>query len=428
MSFENTNNYHLYQHYKQIKNSLAYNYKGIDLSKVIAWNLLGIVVYGYKAKLKDFIYYPFLRIDTLKLNKSFQLHDTLFTTFFEGRKDYLELLSKISASIDNPAIVPINPHRKSLRINLSETIRLIRFIYGNRQLDGLGLMLKLYLIFMLVYYCHAIDDMKYTFRKANLTNKKYIPFNSAVGIEALLTLFFKSKGVKTFHIFHGIFGRYKIKIANDIINGENINAEYILAYSESTKEDLIRDFGHLPDKIFIAGNPKFPSKEISVNTQFKKCIVLNGFSFYDMEFLTLLTLLNEVALETGITFEVKPHPTSKILLYPEIKNLEHINFIPRGKTIKELFKTEKYDFAITFNTVTYYECMYYNLICLRYSVGENLNFDGLDDRFVNGESLLGRIAYFKNHGQSRLNHDIKQLLIRTLGAGVNNYSNIVNNI
>lgn len=428
MSFETASNYLLYQKYKQIKDSLYYNYRGIDLSKVIAWNLLGLVVFDDKAKLRDFIFLPFMRVDTSKFVKAFSANESVFSTIYNTRKDHAELLAKISSSVSNSDCLTINPHYKSIRVNFIDIIMMAKYIFKNRELKEYSYINRLHLWFYLIYFCNQLRDFEKAFSNIDIKDKKYIPFLSAVGVEALLTLFFNTKGVQTFHIFHGIFGRYKNKIANDIINGENITASNILAFSESTKKDLNRDFGHDLSKVFVAGNPKYPFKEIVVNTRFRKCIVLNGFSFYDKEFVHLLKLLNTVSEETGISFDIKPHPSSKILSYPEIAELKNINFIPKGKTVKELFNQECYDFAITFNTVTYYECMYYNLICLRYGINENLNFEGLNDKFTDKETLLKIIENFKADNVIQLNHNIEQLLINVLGMGKNKYDQIINKI
>jgi hypothetical protein len=143
--------------------------------------------------------------------------------------------------------------------------------------------------------------------------------------------------------------------------------------------------------------------------------------------MNLLVLLNQVAEETGIAFEVKPHPSSHILDIPEIKSLGKLIFIQKGKTLKQLLETEHYDFAITFNTVTYYECMYYGLFCLRYSVNENLAFIGLEDKFCDKETLFERINHYKNLNVNDLNNYLTKLLTQTLGMSLDYYGAQITN-
>lgn len=420
MSFENTSNYEQYLLYKQLKKTLSVNYKGIELSNVLAWDLLKICVFDYQPQIRDFIFLPFLRLDIGKFKLAFKHNQIVFSSLFD-RKDYFELLYKICENLNRSIIISINPHKKSICLNIRAIVYSFKFIYRNSELKYFTKIIRVYLIFRTIYYLNHINDLDREFNGISLVGKKYIPFNSAVGIEALFTQFFKNKAVSTYHIFHGIFGRYKIKIANDIINGENINAESILAYSETQRKDLIKDFGKNPERVVIAGNPKFPYKKISVSTAFKKCIILNGFGFYDNDFIELLKLLNKFGSETEITFDVKPHPSSKILTFTELKDLSYIKFITKKVTLHELLKENKYDFAIAFNTVTYYECMYFDLICLRYGVNENVNFEGFNDKFTDKTSLIQRIEEFKHTRIEIINRQIEQLLIKVLGMGINNY-------
>ncbi len=425
MSFENTENYKLFEKYQIIKHSLAIKYKEIDISKVLASDLLGIVMFPSNPKFINYIFLPFLRIDASKFVAAFQNYDTVFSTIYNDRKDHKELLEKIVESTDNSCQINVTPHKKNFIISATAIFWSFKYIFNNVFLKDITFNKKMYLVLRTIYFCHQIETFFSAFSQIDLKEKKYIPFISGVGVEAAFTSFFNYKGVQTFHIFHGLFGRYRIRIPNDIINGENILAKKILAFGTIQSHDLIQDFGCSPVKIEIAGNPKYPFKKIDVSLNFKNCIVLGGFSFYDKEFLLLLKLLNSISLETAISFHVKPHPNSKILSLPEIKDLKNVNFIEKGITLNELFSGNNYDFAITFNTVTYYECMYYNLVCLRYEVNENLDFEGLDDRFVDKKTFLERIEKFKATNKQQLNLKITSLLESTLGMGINNYNTLI---
>jgi hypothetical protein len=426
MSFEQTGNFHKYQEYRKIKRSLSVEYKGIDVGKAIAWSLIGIVLDGYKPTIKDYIYLPFLRIDVLKVRKAFETSEVVFSTIYESRKDHSELLSKIQASVKESSILLLAPHLKKYTLNPAVLFFAIKIIFYNAHLKHYSFLSKLSLAFNVLYTCNQVNILNQAFATSNLSSKKYVPFVSAVGIEAILTLYFNTKGVETFHIFHGLFGRYKIKIANDAINGENINTKNALAFGEATKQDIIKDFGFLENNVFVAGNPKYPAKAIKVNTKFKRALVLNGFGFYDKTFVKLIPILDEISASTGIVFDIKPHPNSNLMAFDEVKNSRNLHFISKGQSVGRLLQNSSYDFAITFNTVTYYECMYYNLICLRFAENENLNFEGLNDRFTDRESLLKKIEEFKARDVDSINIDIANLLKNTLGMGINNYNALIN--
>lgn len=426
MSFENTSNFDDYQKYLRVKSTLKFEYKGIDISKALAFELINLIMF----KTQSFGFWRsfkmlFIRIDLSHLKKSFKKYDVVFTTLFDGRKDHRDLLLKIQESVNNSTRAHITPHKVGFNIKISNFCNLYLHIFKNQVIRELNLGSKISLWFKSLYLCNQIDELEHNFGTHILSNKKYIPFNSSDGIEALLTLFFNKKKVATYHMYHGIFGRYIDRIANDIINGENITAKFALPFGEVTKHDMKQDFGWEEHNLHIAGNPKYPLKNIEVKKTFRHCLVLGGFSFYDKDFIKLLIELNELSKESNISFSVKPHPNSKILTYPEIAECEGVDFLPKEQKVNDLLASDVFDFAIAFNTVTYYECMYYNLITLRYAVSENLNFEGLNDRFEDKESLLQMINSKKATSAHILNKEISDLLVKTLGMGINKYNDII---
>jgi hypothetical protein len=89
------------------------------------------------------------------------------------------------------------------------------------------------------------------------------------------------------------------------------------------------------------------------------------------------------------------------------------------------FNEIKYDFSIVNNSTTYYEAMYAGMICFRYEKSENEEFKGLNDKFIDSETLQSRIQYFTFTDNQKLNDEVENLLINTLGMGINNYKQIL---
>jgi hypothetical protein len=276
-----------------------------------------------------------------------------------------------------------------------------------------------------MYGCNQIDELEKVFKNSKFNNKNYIPFNSAVNVEALLTLYFNAKNVRTFHIFHGIFGLYRDVIVTDIINGENITAKKIFAFSEAQKKDMIKDFQKSIENVYVSGHPRYPLKKINIKTIFKKGLVLNGFSFYDENFKTLLDLLEKLIKMTGISFDVKLHPSSHLSVKELKETYSKITFLPGNLLLSELISNSKYDFAIAYNTVTYYECMYHDLLCLRYTYKENIGFLGMEDKFFDEKSFNYVIESYKKRNLKDINEEVSSLLIQVLGMGLNNYNSII---
>jgi hypothetical protein len=425
MSFKQVSNFNDFLQYKKVKSALNFEYQGIPIEKTIAFELLNTIMFDFEQSALASFKLLFITIKTNVLLDAFIKHDVIFSTAYNSRRDHKNLLESIQKTVTNSTIVDLIPQKLQLSIKLKHFYIAFVHIFLNEYLRHFRLNQKIYLTASVIYVLNLIDELKKTFGGTDISNKKFIPFVSAVGPEALLTIFFNAREVKTFHIFHGLFGRYKIRIANDIVNGENITARWILAFGEVTKNDLISDFGIDPQAILVAGNPKYPAKVISIKQTFKRCLVLGGFKFYDNDFAELLLFLDQTAKVTGIRFDVKPHPNSDVMDRNDVKACLNLNFLLRSTSIQTLLSGEVYDFAISFNTVTYYECMYYGLVSLRYSVNENIDFDGLEDRFFNIESLLARIEYFQSLKSSDLDDMVGRLLTRTLGMGINRYNSII---
>jgi hypothetical protein len=427
MSFETAKNLDDYNSYKKIKENFSFYHRGIDITRGAAFTLLNFTVFREKVSFRELYMLflkLFLRIDFNRFKQAFRQNRTIIS-LLSDRADYFELVHSISSSLDGAEIIRLNPHKKSFFVNFPVLYKICVYFFERGKFKGVKLKEKAALILEMTYYCHQINAFEKVFNKEKLTTGKYIPFNSAVGVEAIITCLLIKHSVETFHIFHGIFGRYKIKIANDVINGDNITARKILALSETMKGDLIRDFNQAEEMVFVAGNPKYPLKPICSNRNFRNCLVLSGFEFYDNDFVILIEFLNEITLTTGIKFTIKPHPNSKILEFPQISSFTNIEYLPGRITVKELLKSRSFDFAITFNSVTYYECLYYGLVTFRYGVNENVDYKGLDDKFFDAQSLLERISVYSRLDPKKLDNDISRLLTESFGMGINNFQDLV---
>ena len=422
MAFEQTENFQQYRRYKTLKNEFLYCYKGIDLIKVISIDLVEIIVCGEKKTIRHIGDALFRRLNTNILVEAFNQNKTVFSHDYPKRKDHVELATLVQQEVENSELVFLNYHFKYW-FNLFLFVR--NFFIVAKQIKGVSLRNKLYLAARLVYYRRMTDDLNNAFQNIDLQRKIYVPFSSSAYNEALLTLFFYQKGVKTFHLFHGFFGRYQQEIPKDIIAGENIFTDTILAFSETQRNDLISDFGVDADTIFVAGHPKYPEKKISIDTTFKSCIILGGIKFYDEHLEVLLKLLDGIAEELRMRFYLKPHPHSDIVNSSTFKNCKNIVLLDKTETLKHLFSSGKYDCAITHNTSSYCDCMYYNIVPLRWKVGENMNFEGFEDKFYDEESLKTLIEKYRQMNKEDLNNMITALLKNSYGIGINNYKELI---
>jgi hypothetical protein len=127
-----------------------------------------------------------------------------------------------------------------------------------------------------------------------------------------------------------------------------------------------------------------------------------------------------------VKISIKPHPHSDNLL--TIQNLcdaNNLEYIDIGISINELLKDNTFDFAIAYQTTTYYEAMYYGLICFRYAFKENEDYGDMEDRFVTITELENLIYKISKIDMMELTNTVTNLLVDNLGLGINRYKEII---
>jgi hypothetical protein len=422
MAFEQTENYHDYIAYKRLKNELHCTYKGIDLMKVLAIDLIEVLVCREQKSFKKIAIALFRRLLSIAtLCDAFQRRKAVFTFDSPERNDHWALINAVSKEVDNATVITLQYH---YIFWFNAWLWLKYFFVLARKLKT-SPKNKLFIAARCLFYHRIINNLYKNFREQDYTGKLYVPFLSSAYTESCLTLFFKAKNVKTFHVFHGIGGRYQQKIPNDIVCVDNVIVDKVLALSEAQKKDMVRDFGVNENLIEVAGHPKYPFKTIAVKNSFQRCVVLGGIVFYDKELEALLLLLDSLAEKHHIHFELKPHPRSKIQQTKTFQNCKHITLVDKQVTLNQLFQAGRYDFAVTHNTSSYYECMYYNLLPLRWGQGENMNFEGLDDKFFDKLSFSALVARYKKTPLQELNQKVSDLLAYAYGMGINRYKELI---
>jgi hypothetical protein len=388
MTFEHTENFKQYQQYLELKQCFKLYHKDVDMIKACSLELLSVVALNYNAtwrKIGDSLTRK-LKIENLQ--QAFQKYNTVFSIdeyCYRKRKDHLSLMQEIQKTVDISTLIVLS-HKRKFFFHFFHFFKYYQLISKQHLLKKLSFKNKCFIAATFLYCRKTVDLLQKIDSTIDYPTKNYIPLNSSTEAEAILTCFFRNKGASTFHIFHGIFGRYKRRIYTDIIAGENIIAEYSLPFGETLKQYLIQDFNLDEAKIFIAGNPKYPSKSIHLKNTFKNCIVLGGISLFDDDIAEIIPFLDEIAQYGKIKFYLKPHPNSLIMNTKSVKKAKHIKFIDKFIPLKDLFDSGMFDCAIIHNTFSYYECMYYNVFPLRWGKNEYNDFESFNDRFFDKES------------------------------------------
>lgn len=416
-----------FKDYEKIKKLFNFKHKNVYYNKILTPEFIKIVYFEdlfSKMTFYDFFKIFFSQICFKQIKESFEVNDILVTNA-NDRNDTLELISSCLGSIKKYGHVRLSSLNRftALNHNFKDIYECFAFFFSKENSEY-SFKIKLYLAVSTMSYINAYKSLFNLMANVNLTDKKYVAFNSAYDLESLITQYFKSRGVKTYHLSHGLsYIKYNIFQPFDCVTGENINADTILVWGESSESDLLTNYPKTVKNksIIVAGNAKYPLKLISLKNKFKNCIVFLARNIYDKENLELLKLIGKVSINTGIQFSVKCHPFSDENAIKIIANKYNLELLPKALTITELLNCNKYDFSICYNTTVYYEAMYYDMFCFRYVRGENENYIGLNDRFLNEMELEKLIELYRNKDLSEVSKQAEVLLTKTLGYGINKY-------
>ena len=420
MAFENADNFAAYEQYLRHSREWHEVYRGIDLVEAMAAEIINFTVARGSASWYLVVCTLLRRLHTDDILKAFEQHKNVFTYDAPRRRDHRKLSELIQSSVADSQRVELRYFYRPWGVILPF---LKNYLTIAKRVE-VSFVNRCYLAALMTSYKVMIRQLDKTFKNFDVRGKSLIPFCSPAYVEALLTLFFKSKGVKTYSTVHGYFGRYKQFIAADVVNGCNILADKVLCFSQNQKEDLIRDFDISADRIFVAGNPKYPKREIQFKSIYKNGLIVGGIAIYDNDLRRLFPQAEQVAEKLGLQFWVRPHPQSRIT-QEELESYGHINMADSSQTLVEILKSGEYDFAITHNTSAYYECLYYGVRAFRWGVNENLMFEPLEESVQNAQQLsevIERTCADKQADEERA----EQLLVRNLGMGINLYDEILN--
>ena len=423
MAFEQANNFKEYQQYLRLRDEWQEMYHGINLTDAMSADIIRFIVAKESASWYLVGCVLLKRLHTQDLLNAFHGHRNVCTFDAPRRNDHNRLSQLIQSSIDDSCRVQLGYYYRPWGVVFS----FVGNFFKIRKHLSLSLVNHCYLAALMTSYQIIVRQLEKTFRGVDLTGKALIPFCAPAYVEALLTLFFKGKGVTTFCTVHGYFGRYRLVIAGDVVNGCNILSDKVLTFGRYQKEDLIRDFGIEENRVCVAGNPKYPCKDLNYANECRKVLVLGGISRYDDDLRMLFPVAEQVAQEYNVCFVLKPHPLSAIS-NDDLKEFEHIRLLDKSVVLTELLASGEYDCAITHNTFAYYECMYYGVMPFRWGLNENLAFETLDDSFLTKEQLVKYISELRTGVDSNYSEKARRLLTDVLGMGINRYNEIINGI
>jgi hypothetical protein len=362
-----------YNKYIMLKQLFKAKFKGYKLNKLLAIIFISDC-YGHikmseptiKEIVKSFFY-----VENYRNLKNVLSHNGVILSQAKWkRNDYRELVYLMGSSMKGSLIFDYEFNKvKKLRINII-LVSIIQVVFYLR---------KEYSFRQLLFLATKITEIKYKLIEVDKYAKKakikgFIAFNSSIFDDALLCSVLKRYGIDTFSLQHGYYSIYNNKIPLDIINYENLIADKLLCWGQSTYENML-SFGIKENRLTVLGNPriKFSEKFNLIETNFKRCLVLLGRDIYHESNIKLLEIISEINKISGEEFLLKLHPTLRVKKL-ENKYSGKFKIIKDVISVKEALNLYNCDMAFSNNTSAFFDALIQGVICFRFTKYENEDF------------------------------------------------------
>lgn len=407
-----------YQKYKELMRSIEYSYHGVELSHAIALRAWAVAKGEDTFKTSHYVK-MFCAMDVKRLNLLSQ--NGLVSTFTENyRKDHFELYNKVINSLTiKPTVTNLFELKNKVSLHLFVDIYLILKVFCKLRIIDIKLTDKIHLGIEYAYLVNTIKELdKLDFSKV----KKYLCMCHVLSIENLLTQYFKNKNITTYSLQEGIYLVYKKNKVLGCIAYELFETDHLLCWGQYTKDEYI-NYGIESSRINVAGYPKINQlKPLDNKNKYKKCLVLLAGPIFGDVNDKLLKLLTD--MRNDFEFTLKSHPANYALMLA-YANSNQFNIVPKSETVSACFESGRFDFCIAVNTTAYYEAWMAGIPCVRYYDDRFDNFAGFDDLFSDKLEFQELIRNYRR--KSKNEDEIIRMLEYSIGFGINNYDDILNN-
>lgn len=402
-----------FNNYKSVKEKFNYFYKGYNI-KYLVPGYLGFLFAGEKPLTRDVFKEFYISTQSIDLSEVLisDQYSTLITYLID-RSDYRDLTLAAKELFENSEVINLTTLSKKnispIGITYIKHFWIATWIVLTRSI-GKGITSKLFYIALTIKILNQISVVE----KTKITTiKRYVCFNSAYKEEAVLTAYFNKRNIETITLQHGVFCNFKLSIPFDIINHENLTANKLLCWGQSTI-DYMQDKGMDKSRFILAGNLKYKKIDLGhINQRFGRCLVLLGRSNYIETNNKLLESLTEFNIKTdnSITFYVKKHPFLMDQDHKQYANItNNMIFLGREHSVQEVLESDLVDFSIAVNTTAYYESLALGKPCFRWTESENEDFYGMDDKFRTIEEFENLIKVSKEKDQRQILAEVKQVI------------------
>lgn len=358
-----------YLKYKKIKSSLAkYGYKDISTDKLAGFNV-AYIVYSFASmslteKIKLLINFLFF-IPRVKFSAG---ESRAVYGWSIDRKDYKFLSDGYKKSMDKcftDLCLSFQGASKKIRIDCKSLWVAGKIAYHADLSEAKDKAIVFFSVYKSISFLNYLEK---NFDASGL--EIYLSFNSSFDYESVLTLFLKGKNVLTYSMQHGMYFKYENSIPFDVINYENVTADYLLAWGEFSKQQ-IADYLPKETKVIVFGHPHH--KDDSFDFQRKdsnKILVGLPRQLYIQENKKLLSLIKSKDLK-NYCFSVRPHPSNdKDSIRKMIQDHENIIISDEKNLIDEL-RDGGFACFVGYNSTLLFEVAHYGLPVLQFLSGND---------------------------------------------------------
>ena len=403
-----------YKDLQELQTKLNLHYKGIDLSKVLVFELWHIV--NQKPLWHRIGDLNFCR--SLNINKINHTEDVLTTFGRQNRKDHKEVYDFVYNTIEDKASYnDLNTFRDVYSCNLLLWFKIFIDIFRKLRLSHIRFVEKLKLASVCCRYCNTIEELD----KSDFRNIKiYIAMYSFAEDECLLTQYFKQRGVETYALCEGVYIRQMINPGIDACTYLNFTADKMLVWGEYSVDEMVKA-GLDARRILPCGYPH-PIEKTQMREDFRieRCMVLLARKNVESSNLRLLDILSKS--ESKCKYCLKLHPTLDYAQYTQIADDYGMEIIPKDQTISECLDNNKFDLCIAVNTSAYYESLIKGVPCLRYKDKSFALMYGLEDSFENISEYDKLYHQFLTESREGYQKLVDNMLKYVLGVGINKYN------
>lgn len=365
--------------------------------------LIASVLHAYfvlnQAPKLDYLFSSLKKIITTPILSKFNNCNETALFYSIPREDYREIMDFVVGEFNLNGIALDEPCLLSLNVRRSSFKELTSFLLPASKLarDHSGNFLdKIFYFSIYFYLLKGFSELENSNIK-NLNNAVF--FNSSNFPESMLCEFFRSKGVNTFSMQHGMY-LYPELIYFDVVNFSNVMAETLLCWGDASKQAVEQFYekNNLPMNFCckIAGYPRNTSAMAESKTISEKVLVLLPRYIYKKESINLLEILKKIR---NIDFIIKPHPS--LVKDPEITAIcdEMATPIVACKLSTCLNNTQ-FRAVIGFNSTSIFESIPNTSAILLYSSGQD-EFSAREFEYFSTTEELSKLLLSNNHSSSQ---------------------------